>query len=75
MVDYSEGLPDGCFDFPEYALYAMDSTPFPTTDNAIVSDLHAQSGWTGSAHADERVAASFAILDTLYDAMQLVLFQ
>ena len=73
VVDYDGGLPGRCFDLPEYALYAMDSTPFPTTDHAVVTDLHAPSGWTGSAYADERVAAPFAILDTLYDAMQLVL--
>lgn len=72
VVDYDEELPNTCFDYPEYALYAMDSAPFETTDSAVVKDLHAPSGWTGLAYGEERVAAPFAIVDAMYDAMQSV---
>ena len=54
------------------ALYAMDSAPFSTGEADIFRDLHAASGWTGSAYGVDRVAAPFAILDVVYDAMLLI---
>ncbi len=37
-----------------------------------VRNLHAASGWTGEAYTAARSAAPFAILDSLYDAVQTV---
>ena len=54
-------------------IFAMDSNPFDSGVNDSVLNLHASSGWNGSTYASTRVAAPFAILDTIYDAMQLVL--
>ena len=54
-------------------IFSMDGSPFkPGTTNSI-HNLHAPSGWGGSSYTSTRVAAPFAILDTVYDAMQLVL--
>jgi len=54
-------------------IFSMDGSPFkPGTTNSI-HNLHAASGWGGSSYISTRVAAPFAILDTVYDAMQLVL--
>ncbi len=55
------------------ALYVMDgelSDSGPTGDER---DLHASSGWTGSSYGNTRVAAPFAILDSVYEALQHVL--
>ena len=54
------------------ALYALDGEPFRTESSDVVADLHAASGWSGDGYAEDRAAAPFAILDTVYDAMQLV---
>ena len=56
------------------AIYVMEGALVSsgTTDSA--RDLHASSGWTGSSYDEPRVAAPFAILDNIYDAVQLVLF-
>ena len=40
--------------------------------NGATRDLHAASGWGGSSYTSARDAAPFAILDTVYDAMQFV---
>jgi len=55
------------------ALYALDGTPFNTGTANTTRDLRAASGWDGSSYANARAAAPFAILDTVYDAVQLVL--
>lgn len=57
------------------ALYAMDSTSFNTGTTSQVLDLFAASGWAVFAgeYTGARVAAPFAILDTLYAATQFVL--
>jgi hypothetical protein len=55
-------------------LYVLDSGTFLLGANGATQDLHAASGWTGSAYdAATRDAAPFAILDTVYTAMQFVL--
>jgi hypothetical protein len=59
------------------ALYALDSaTPFNTGATDIPNkNLNAPSGWNGSTYlaSSTRAAAPFAILDTVYNAVQLVL--
>jgi hypothetical protein len=54
------------------ALYTMQSPTFSSGAAASVRDLHAPSGWGGSSYTGDRVAAPFAILDTVYAAMQKV---
>jgi hypothetical protein len=55
------------------ALYTLAGTVFNTGTANVTRDLHAASGWTGSAYTATRSAAPFAILDVAYDAVQLVL--
>ena len=54
------------------ALYTMEGTPFSPGETDLVRDLHGASGWTGSGYESERVAAPFAILDVVYEAMEWV---
>jgi hypothetical protein len=54
-------------------LYVLDSDTFLLGAGGATRDLHAASGWGGSSYTTERDAAPFAILDTVYDAMQFVL--
>lgn len=55
------------------ALYVLAGAPFNTGTASSTRDLHAASGWTGAGYTAARSAAPFAILDVVYDAMQLVL--
>src|SRR6185369_15988926 len=55
------------------ALYTLAGTVFSTGTADLVRDLHAASGWTGSAYTAPRSAAPFAILDVVYDCAQVVL--
>ena len=55
------------------AIYAMDGSGFSTSLTDVTLNLHADSGWTGSSYGGSRVAAPFAVLDVVYEAMQLVL--
>jgi hypothetical protein len=55
------------------ALYALAGTPFNTGAVDSTRNLHALSGWTGSAYTAPRSAAPFAILDTVYEAVEHVL--
>jgi hypothetical protein len=55
------------------ALYVLDGTPFNTGIANTTRNLHAASGWSGVRYSGVRSAAPFAILDTVYDAVQLVL--
>ncbi len=55
------------------ALYAADSAPFNSgTSNITGKNLNAPSGWGGSSYSSTRVAAPFAILDTVYKAMSKI---
>jgi hypothetical protein len=54
-------------------VYVLDSDTFLLGPDGATRDLHAASGWGGSSYASTRSAAPFAILDTVYDAMQFVL--
>ncbi|MCU1617815.1 MAG: hypothetical protein JWO98_5355 [Frankiales bacterium] len=56
----------------ENALYSMESVAFPSGTAALTHDLHAASGWGGTAYTGLRVAAPFAVVDTIYTAMQKV---
>lgn len=55
------------------ALYTLAGAVFNTGNADLTRDLHAQSGWTGSAYTAPRSAAPFAILDVVYDSVQRVL--
>jgi hypothetical protein len=55
------------------ALYTLAGTVFNTGEANLTRNLHAPSGWDGSAYAATRSAAPFAILDVVYDAVQLIL--
>jgi len=55
------------------ALYVIDGPAFNTGGSNQTSNLVAYSGWTGSDYGLPRSAAPLAILDTIYDAIALVL--
>ena len=55
------------------ALYVMQASVPVLSADLVGMDLHAASGWDGSAYTATRVAAPFAILDSVYDAFNTVL--
>src|SRR5690606_239075 len=55
------------------ALYVLDGTRFTTEAGQVRRDLHAASGWDGTRYSSTRAAAPFAILDTIYQARDLIL--
>ncbi len=55
------------------ALYVMDGSLSNSGDIDSVRNLHAGSGWAGSSYENTRAAAPFAILDSVYQALQHVL--
>lgn len=55
------------------ALYAITGADFDSGAASSQHDLNAASGWGGSSYTGSRDAAPFAILDTVYQATQLVL--
>lgn len=55
------------------ALYTLAGSVFNTGGADLTRNLHAASGWSGNAYTATRSAAPFAILDVVYDAVQLVL--
>jgi hypothetical protein len=54
------------------ALLALDRPVAIGTTNIADYNLTASTGWNGSSYATDRAAAPFAILDTVYDSMQLI---
>ena len=54
------------------ALYAIDGSTFNTGSSGATRDLLAESGWDGTGYSQPRAAAPFAILDTLYQARELL---
>ncbi len=55
------------------ALYAMESSVFNSGAVDILGkNLHAPSGWGGASYSSARVAAPFAILNTVYQAVDKV---
>jgi hypothetical protein len=57
----------------EGMLYAIESGSFSSGTQGVVRNMRAASGWDGSAYSEARAAAPFAILDTVYEQLQLVL--
>jgi hypothetical protein len=55
------------------ALYALDGPTFNTGTAASTQNVHAASGWGTTSYTGPRSAAPFAILDTVYTAVQTVL--
>jgi len=53
-------------------MFALDSSPLDV-NAALIRNLHAPSGSDGSSYTSARIAAPFAILDTVYKSMQLVM--
>ncbi|MFT7388867.1 MAG: hypothetical protein ACI8VC_002124 [Candidatus Endobugula sp.] len=54
------------------ALYVLDGQSVDSGSDNSVRNLTAASGWTGSSYGAARSAAPFAILDSIYDAIQKV---
>ena len=55
------------------ALYVMEGTLNSSGNSARqIRNLHAKSGWNGFRYNANRVAGPFAILDPVYDAIQMV---
>lgn len=55
------------------SIYSLESDKQVATAAGVRKDLHASSGWDGSTYAGARLAAPWAILDTVYIAQQKVL--
>ena len=55
------------------ALYSMQSSAFSSGAAASTRDLRAATGWGGDKYTGQRVSAPFAVMDTVYTAMQKVL--
>lgn len=55
------------------ALYALDGSSFNTGTANVTRNLNAPTGWSGTAYTSDRAAAPFAIIDTVYNAKQLIL--
>jgi len=53
-------------------LYALVSSTFNSGTSDSSRNLRAASGWTGSSYGETRAAAPFAILDTVYQAKELI---
>ncbi|MCK4442574.1 MAG: hypothetical protein KAU90_11265, partial [Sulfurovaceae bacterium] len=53
--------------------YVMESNPIDLTNNSLRVNLNAQSGWGGYSYTGKRTSAPFAILDSIYQAIQKVL--
>lgn len=56
----------------ENALYAIQGTLLSAGDSDSTRDLHASSGWGGSAYTSTRAAAPFAILDAVYASLEKI---
>jgi len=70
VVDPADPNPPALANRPKYFL---DSATFSTGRVNVRRDLLAATGWTGSGYGEPRAAAPFAVLDTIYQMMQLVL--
>lgn len=54
------------------SLYAMDGSLVAANDATAVRNLHAASGWDGTGYTQPRVAAPFAILDSVLVGVERV---
>ena len=55
------------------ALYVLDGENFDSGAASSTRNLRATSGWGGASYTGARAAAPFAILDTVYQAKELIL--
>jgi len=55
------------------ALYVMEGSLSSVGTSDSTRNLNAPSGWGGSSYTSTRVAAPFAMLDTIHSAMEIVL--
>ena len=55
------------------AIFALETPAFSTGTGALTRDVQAPSGWDGSRYGSTRVAAPFAVLDTIYAAQAKML--
>ena len=55
------------------SLYVLEGTIKSTGSNNSIRNINASSGWGGSSYDSKREAAPFAILDTIYSSMKVVL--
>lgn len=55
------------------ALYALDGNAFNTGTSDATRNLRAATGWEVNGYSGTRAAAPFAILDTAYEAKELIL--
>jgi hypothetical protein len=55
------------------ALYVMEGDLTDTGTSDSIRDLHAPSGWNGDSYSSPRVAAPFAILDSINAALDKIL--
>ena len=55
------------------ALYVLQGNLVNSGTTNSIRNLHASAGWGGSSYTAARSAAPFAILDTVYEVIQLVL--
>lgn len=55
------------------ALYALDGSPFDSGTANSTRNLHAETGFGTTDYVDDRSAAPFAILDTVFRAKELIL--
>lgn len=55
------------------AVYVMDGALSSVGTGNSIRNLNASSGWGGSSYTSSRVAASFAMLDSVYSSIQTIL--
>lgn len=74
-VDVRDNIDDPLNPLPlaSRPLYVVDSADFNTGGADLSRDFTATTGWDGSAYTGNRAAAPFAILDSIYSAMQMVI--
>ena len=68
VVDPDATNPPALADRPLYAIVS----DFNTGNTDSTRNLTARTGWDGSAYSGTRAAAPFAVLDSIYTAMQLI---
>ncbi len=54
------------------AMYVMEGAFHDSGEKHNIRNLHASSGWSGNDYTQDRIAAPFAILDSIYSAMEKV---
>jgi hypothetical protein len=68
VVDPDDPSPPALADRPLYAI----ASNFNTGGTNLTRNLTARTGWDGSSYTGTRAAAPFAVLDSIYSAMQLI---